>query len=122
MNKEFYEALEIEVRRSEEEFRDLANDLEHVKDMNTQMANIYSDVFSSFPKVAELDVILNAFEDINEHLDGASYHEFEKYLKSLSEEEKQKRIYQLKRFRSALMMIEKNDHRIKPKRYEDLDK
>ena len=90
---EFNKAIESELRREEEDFKDLKQDFDFVVELNTQLANKYEDLMTSFPTVQELDTIINNVTTPD-------------------------RIFQLKRFRSALVMLEKQDQRMKPARYD----
>lgn len=102
---------ELAIQLAEEQ-----NLTDYVKQLNTEMANTYQDVMNSWPTVKELDLIINMD---NPHVDAEL--EFNAYWNSLDEKRKQERKTALLRFRTALVMIEKDDIRIKPKRYEDPD-
>ena len=100
-NKEFEKSLEIEFLREEAEFKDLRQDFEFVVDLNRTMADRYQEVFDCFPTVHEINFIIQRLEESQK-------------------EDKDIRLVKLKKFRSALEAIEKNDPQIKPRRYEDL--
>ena len=108
MANEFTNALEIELRREEEDYRDLKNDLDFVVDLNRQIADKYEDLMSSFPTTEELKWILDEYD----HRKALCIEE-DKAL------EMDKRVFQLKRFMSALVLLEKQDHRSKPQRYSE---
>jgi len=102
---EFVKACEIELRREEEDFKDLNNDFAFVVDLNKQLATKYEDLMSSFPTVAELDLLTRSLSE------GA--------LITYDEHDLKQRMWQLKRFRSALVLLEKNDPKSKPPRYNE---
>lgn len=106
MDKDFVTALEIENRREEMEFRDLLNDFDFVKELNRELAEKYADLLTAFPKSEEVQYIIDSYEDNSLMTD---------------EEAKKQRIFQLKRLKSACVMLEKNDPAAKPPRYEELD-
>lgn len=106
IDKDFVTALEIENRREDSDFRDLMNDFEFVKEMNRELAGKYADLLTAFPKAEEVQFIIDGYED-NELM--------------TDEEDKKNRLFQLKRFKSACVALEKNDPAAKPPRYEELD-
>ena len=106
MEKEFTKAMEIEIRREEYEFNDLLNDFEFVKELNKGLSEKYQDFILSFPNVEEIDYLI-------EHLQS-------KKVILNSELENKKRLFQLKRFRSALVMLQKDKVDAKPIRYDEL--
>ena len=71
-------------------------DFEFVKDLNTQLANKYQELMECFPTVAEIDHVLKTTGS-----------ETDRYIK-------------LKKFRSALVALEKQDPSAKPQRYDEL--
>jgi len=121
MNKEFVKGLEIELRRGIVEYNDLMNDFEFVKELNKVISLKYQDFVDSIPKPKEVDIIIeNLTEDCNK---------IQKILdRSINQEKEnkdllvylQKRIFQLKRFRSAAVILEKDDPKATPDKYEDL--
>jgi GTP-sensing pleiotropic transcriptional regulator CodY len=94
---------EGEKTRTEAEFQDLKNDLAFVVDLNKQIADKYDSLISSFPTSEEIEdlIILLIHKKIND----SDYKE---------------RLFQLKRFKSAIVMLEKNSLSMKPPRYDDL--
>ena len=104
---EFNKALEIEIRREEEDFKDLMNDFNFVKELNRELADKYSDLLSSFPKSQEIEIILSAMKD---------------NVFNLELKVQMQRVFQLQRFKSACVALEKQDPIIKPPRYEELEK
>jgi len=111
IDKDFVEALETEIRREEEDFRDLANDFEFVKELNRELSIKYQNFMDSFPKAAELDLIIEYYK---------------KLVASVPETDKEKhkyfkeRLFHLTKFRSALVMIEKGDNSMKPPKYDEV--
>ncbi|MFA6462365.1 MAG: hypothetical protein WCV90_08955 [Candidatus Woesearchaeota archaeon] len=109
IDSNFIKGLEIEIRREEEDFRDLMNDFEFVKELNKELSLKYQDFVDSLPKLEELDIIINILKE---------------NLKTLSLpsriEHINKRIFQLTRFRSAVVLLEKDDPESKPIKYEEL--
>ncbi len=106
MEQDFTKAMEIEIRREEYEFNDLMNDFEFVKEMNKVVTEKYQEFIMSFPNVEEIDYLI-------EHLQN-------KKVILNSELENKKRLFQLKRFRSALVMLQKDNANAKPISYEEL--
>ena len=123
MNNDFVKALEIEIRREESDFNDLMNDFEFVKELNKELSLKYQDFVDSLPKPAEIDIII---EKINQDLKLAKvnlqnvvdqdliikYKDLVVYL--------EKRLFQLSRFRSAAVILEKQDAKSIPIKYEEL--
>lgn len=103
----FAEAAEIELRREEYDFRDLLNDFECVKDMNEQLAMKYEDLCSSFPYASELRILITALQTNPLQYDGNTL---------------RNRLFQLKRFLSALEHLELKDAMYKPPKYSDVEK
>ncbi len=95
---EFIEALEGETIRQEKEFDDLLNDFDWVKELNTSLANRYQEIMDCFPTVAEIDKLLSVL---------------------VTDEN---RLRRLRKFRSALIMLEKQDINIMPPKYEEIEK
>lgn len=106
IENEFVKALEIENRREEAEFKDLLNDFEFVKELNREMADKYADLLNAFPKSNEIQLIIDA----------VSKGQF-----GMTPEDQAQRIFQLKRFKSACVALEKQDPSVKPPRYDELD-
>ena len=109
--EEFTQALEVETRREEEDFRDLMNDFEFVKELNKELSLKYQDFVDSLPRVEEVDFLLH---DLNI-----------KKIQAQTPEAKiqaEKRIFQLRRFRSAVVLLGKADESAKPMSYEELIK
>ena len=105
MNKEFVTGLEIELRRGNVEYNDLMNDFEFVKELNKELSLKYQDFVDSLPKPAEIDILINVLrEGINQK----------------NKIEIEKRIFQLTRFRSAAVLLEKDDPESIPDKFEDL--
>jgi CRISPR/Cas system endoribonuclease Cas6 (RAMP superfamily) len=104
MENKFITALEIEIRREEEDFRDLMNDFEFVKELNKELSLKYQDFVDSIPTPEEIDIII------------LDYKYKEKTLKI------DKRLFQLQRFRSAAVLLQKADENNTPMSYEELFK
>ena len=104
---EFQRALETEVRREEADFKELEQDFEFVKSLNTMIASKYEDVLSSLPTLEEIDHII-AFR-------------MNKKVILASELENKERLFQLRRFRSLLVMIEKDKAGKIPIKYDELN-
>jgi hypothetical protein len=123
INNDFVKALETELRREEADFRDLMNDFEFVKELNKELSLKYQDFVDSLPKPAEIDILINK---INSDLKLAKvnlqnvvdqdliikYKDLVVYL--------EKRLFQLSRFRSAAVILEKQDAETIPIKYEEL--
>jgi len=109
ISNDFVKALETEVRREEEDFKDLANDFEFVKELNKELSIKYQNFMDSFPKAVEIDFVI---EKLKKELNQEQTHENRKYLNE--------RLFHLTKFRSALVLIEKNDNSIKPTRYDEV--
>lgn len=103
------------------EIAELKNENDFLKDLNTQMANTYTDVFNSFPNTKEFKLLLDIINSKDDVDIIKACNDFDNYFSQLSEEEKNQRLFQLRRFNTALIMIENNDIRIKPKKYVDPD-
>lgn len=103
MKDELMKGMEIEVRRQELDYRDLALDFEFVKDLNTQLSMKYEELLRAFPTKEELDIVIKSLGELYQ-----------------DQELLNKRAFQLKRFRSALVMLEKQDHNVIPPKYEEL--
>ena len=109
INNEFVKALETEIRREEEDFRDLANDFEFVKELNRELSIKYQNFMDSFPKAAEIDILISKYK--------------EELAQNLTPEQKKyvtERLFHLTKFRSALVMIEKGDNSMKPPKYDEV--
>jgi hypothetical protein len=106
-SEEFVKALETEVRRADFEFADLMNDFEFVKDLNRELSLRYQDFVNSIPKPSEIDVIIRAIE---------------KGQQGGTAESQAKRIFQLKRFRTAAVLLEQQDEKGTPPKYEEIFK
>ncbi len=104
---DFLKALEIELRREEYDYKDLLNDFDFVKDLNTQIARRYQDLMSSFPTVKELNLLIKVMDDNNFDYDTLT---------------KEKRLMQLRRFKSALVRLEEQDLSTLPPKYDDIEK
>ena len=103
----FQEGIETELRKEGEDFRDLMNDFEFVKELNKELSLKFQDFVDSLPKPAEVDLIIKYYEDCPE---------------DLTPDFKQKRLFQLKRFRTACVLLEQQDHNQKPPQYEEIFK
>jgi len=103
MEKEFIKAMEIEIRREEFEFNDLLNDFEFVKELNKGLSEKYQEFILSFPTIDEIDILIVAISNMD-----------------LPPENKKQRLFQLKRFRSALVMLQKDKVDAKPISYDEL--
>jgi hypothetical protein len=86
------------------------NDFEFVKELNKEMSIKYQDFVDAIPKPEEIDIILR------------HYKEEENYQSVDAENTKriQKRVFQLMRFRTAAVIMEKDDPRAMPMKYEEL--
>ena len=117
MNKEFVEGLEIEFNRGNVEFKDLMNDFEFVKELNKELSLKYQDFVDSLPKPEEIDLII---EELENDIDVIK-NNFES-IKDSNEKIKEidKRLLQLTRFRSAAVLLEKDDPESVPDKFEDL--
>ena len=104
-NKEFVTGLEIELRRGTVEYNDLMNDFEFVKELNKELSLKYQDFVDSLPKPEEIDIIINSLESKRN---------------DENKSELDKRIFQLTRFRSAAVLLEKDDPESVPDKFEDL--
>jgi hypothetical protein len=123
IGNEFVAALETELRREDEDFRDLMNDFEFVKDLNKELSLKYQDFVDSIPKPAEIDVILkklNAdFKLARVNFESVVDPELiEKYKNECAAIEK--RLFQMNRFRTAAVMLEKEDPKKLSLSYEEL--
>ncbi len=105
--------FELELYLAETQFKDLLQDFNFVKGLNTSMANRYAEVMGVFPTVEELDIVIDELNDYSIGVTGSYDFEYPK-------EKTQERLVKLRKFRSALVALEKNDPQIKPKRYEDV--
>ena len=105
MDKDFVTGLEIELRRGTVEYNDLMNDFEFVKELNKELSLKYQDFVDSLPKPEEIDIIIKSLE--------AKRNDENK-------SELDKRIFQLTRFRSAAVLLEKDDPESVPDKFEDL--
>ena len=108
---EFQKGIETELRKEGEDFRDLMNDFEFVKELNKELSLKFQDFVDSLPKPNELDLILDYYE---KHLDHV--------LQKEDREKTQKRVFQLKRFRTACVLLEQQDHNQLPPTYEEIFK
>ena len=109
---DFVKALEIEIRREEFDFKDLMNDFEFVKELNKELSLKYQDFVDALPKPAEIDIIIgNIHIELNQ-LNADVEKDRINYLK--------KRLFQLNRFKSAAIILEKQDPENKPMSYEKL--
>jgi len=123
MDNDFVKAMEVEIRREEYDFKDLMNDFEFVKELNKELSLKYQDFVDSLPKPAEIDLIIvkvksdleTAKINFQNPLEG---HTIDKYRKIIVYLEK--RLFQLTRFRSAAVILEKQDTENKPMKYEEL--
>jgi len=106
IDKEFVTALEIENRREESDFQDLMNDFNFVKELNRELAEKYADLLTAFPTSEEVQYLIDSYEDNSLMTD---------------DEDKKKRMFQLKRLKSACVALERQDPAVKPPRYEELD-
>ena len=109
MNEDFVKGLEIEIRREDAEFIDLMNDFEFVKELNKELSLKYQDFVDSLPKPYEIDFLIKKLET-----------EFNQEQTSENRNYLGKRIFQLKRFRSAAVILEKQDPEEKPASFEEL--
>jgi len=105
MNNDFVKGLEIELRRGNVDFVDLMNDFEFVKELNKELSLKYQDFVDSLPKPEEIDIIINSLKA---------------EMKEENKTEIEKRIFQLTRFRSAAVLLEKDDPESVPDKFEDL--
>lgn len=123
MNDEFVKALEIEIRREEYEYKDLMNDFEFVKELNKELSLKYQDFVDSFPKPAEIDIMITKLKqdfetakiNLMNPIDPNKIREIKDLVIYL-----EKRLFQLNRFRSAAILLEKQDPETKPDKFEDL--
>jgi len=83
-------------------------DFEFVKDLNTQLANKYQELMECFPTAKELDIVINKIEA--DHLINVP----------IGSQQNQERTTKLKKFKSALVALEKQDPTAKPQRYDEL--
>jgi len=107
---EKFQARVLELAGSDQEKTELCRklselelDFEFVKDLNTQLANKYQELMDCFPTSKEVELIIEI------HKTNATPDEIERTTK-------------LKKFKSALVCLEKQDPTSKPVRYDDLVK
>jgi len=112
IDNEFVKALEVEIRREEYDFTDLMNDFEFVKELNKELSLKYQDFVDSLPKPEEIDIIIAKIQFEISLLNDNENKDRIKYFK--------KRIFQLNRFRTAAVFLEKQDPENKPMSYEEL--
>lgn len=106
---DFTDGLEVEIRREDFEYADLMNDFEFVKDLNKQLSIRYQDFVDSLPNVLEIDLLIDLYKiDKKNQTDSM-------IIKGLD-----KRLFQLMRFRGAVVLLEKDNHNKKPIKYEEL--
>ena len=109
---EFVKALETEIRREELDFKDLMNDFEFVKELNKEISLKYQDFVDAVPKPEEIDLIISKvksdlklskvnFESVSEAELITKYKNEVAFL--------EKRLFQLNRFRTAAVLLEKDD-------------
>ena len=105
INNDFVKGLEIELRRGNVDFVDLMNDFEFVKELNKELSLKYQDFVDSLPKPEEVDIIINSLKAT---------------ITEGNKQEIEKRIFQLTRFRTATVILEKDDPNSIPDKFEDL--
>ena len=123
MDNDFVKAMEVEIRREEYDFKDLMNDFEFVKELNKELSLKYQDFVDSLPKPAEIDLIIvkvksdleTAKTNFQNPLEGYTVEEYKNLIVYL-----EKRLFQLMRFRSAAVILEKQDTENIPMKYEEL--
>ena len=122
MTNNFIDGLEIEIRREEWEYKDLMNDFEFVKELNKELSLRYQDFVDSLPLPEEVDVIL---KDIDTKIAILINNE-DNYSKETKDniksdiEDLKKRLFQLRRFRTAAVILEKDRVDNKPVKYEEM--
>ena len=100
--------MELELRRSDLDFRDLKKDFDYVVELNTELSRRYQEVFDTFPKTFELDIVIT---DIKKKMNSEDVPDNVAVFR--------KRLIKLQKFRSALVLIEKDDPTISAPMYED---
>jgi len=112
---EQFQKRTLELAGGDQDKADIANkmaevelDFEFVKDLNTQLANKYQELMDCFPTSSEITMVINITQEMNPD--------------STEEEVKSNeiRIIKLKKFKSALVALEKQDPTAKPQRYDEL--
>jgi len=106
---EFQKGIETELRKEGEDFRDLMNDFEFVKELNKELSLKFQDFVDSLPKPAEVDLIIKEYE-------------YRKTFSTTDTQDIDKRLFQLKRFRTACVLLEQQDHNQLPPQYEEIFK
>lgn len=95
-----------------QKYTDLEMDFEYIKSLNTELSAKYQELMDCFPTVAELDLLLKELE-IKQIVNNPI---------NTQDEQFNSRISKLKKFRSALVALEKQDiHAQNPPKYEDID-
>ena len=123
IDNEFVKALEVEIRREEADFKDLMNDFEFVKELNKELSLKFQDFVDSIPKPAEVDVIIKKLNQ-DFHLAKVNFESVidpelvEQYKNECAKIEK--RLFQMNRFRTAAVMLEKDDPKKLSLSYEEL--
>jgi len=110
---EFQKGIETELRKEGEDFRDLMNDFEFVKELNKELSLKFQDFVDSLPKPSEVDIITDYYNDILKSSANIPVQTREVY---------NKRIFQLRRFRTACVLLEQQDHNQLPPEYEEIFK
>ena len=116
-------SMEVEIRREEFDFKDLMNDFEFVKELNKELSLKFQDFVDSIPKPAEVDVIIKKLNQ-DFHLAKVNFESVidpelvEQYKNECAKIEK--RLFQMNRFRTAAVMLEKDDPKKLSLSYEEL--
>jgi hypothetical protein len=111
---DFTKALETELRREEEDFRDLMNDFEFVKELNKELSIKFQDFVDAIPKPEEIDRLIVHYNNQREVYKSNNLSALVFLVDN--------RLFQLRRFRSAAVLLQKDNINAKPMRYEDLFK
>jgi len=101
-----------EMNVNQVEYRDLYQDFLFVRSLNTELANKYQELLDTFPNSKELDALIIAVGN-----DGIRYSDDDNRHK----EYKDKRLFKLKKFRSAIIALESQDELAQPQKYDELD-
>ena len=101
------------------EMADLENDFEHIKELNTELAEKYQTVMDTFPTSRELSFLIKHISDFK-----ATVNKIENREDALLYEKKQcnERLFKLNQFLGILKALEKQNINVLPQKYDELEK
>ena len=106
------DSFDVKIHSICDRFADLEMDFNYVKELNTMMSLKYQELMDCFPTSREMQIVIEFLED----------KVIEKTDFGYNTETREKRLVNIRKFKSALVALEAQDHNKIPEKYEDIDR